>query len=313
MPSGGRPLSAAAPDDAVAVEVDQPLGMSGMVLRGLRKAPRARQGDLGGVPAAAVPRAVLVRRGVRSDAQALRAFRAVCGLPVEAGCLPPCWPETFFTPLMGQVATSRAFPLSSFGLIHVGQRIEQHHPIDDGAALDLRCSLDDVRETERGVECVFGMAVRVEGALAWSGEALLLSRNARTRRGAGSKGPRPEPPPPPPGRVVIDLAGDVGRRYAAASGDWNPHHLWPWSARLFGYKRPIAHGVWTLARALAELHRDPVLEGPFRAECTFKRPIFMPGRAAIDITPRGDGGHDLAVRDPRSGAPHLLGHVTAGA
>lgn len=45
----------------------------------------------------------------------------------------------------------------------------------------------------------------------------------------------------------------TGIRYAKVSGDWNPHHLYPWSARLIGYKMPIAHGMWTLGRVIAEM------------------------------------------------------------
>ena len=54
--------------------------------------------------------------------------------------------------------------------------------------------------------------------------------------------------------VLIDSSADLGVRYARVSGDWNPHHLWPWSARLLGYKSPIVHGMWTVARTLALLH-----------------------------------------------------------
>ena len=35
------------------------------------------------------------------------------------------------------------------------------------------------------------------------------------------------------------VAHDAGRRYAALSGDCNPIHLWPWSARLMGMRAPI--------------------------------------------------------------------------
>jgi acyl dehydratase len=52
------------------------------------------------------------------------------------------------------------------------------------------------------------------------------------------------------------LAQDAGRRYAALSGDWNPIHLWPWSARLMGMKKPIIHGMHTAAQACAMLERD---------------------------------------------------------
>ena len=47
------------------------------------------------------------------------------------------------------------------------------------------------------------------------------------------------------------MPSDIGVRYARLSMDWNPHHLYPWSARLLGYRAPIAHGLWTLAKTIA--------------------------------------------------------------
>ena len=66
------------------------------------------------------------------------------------------------------------------------------------------------------------------------------------------------------------LSAASGRAYAALSGDWNPIHLWPWSARLMGLKAPIIHGMHTLGRACAELERAggrplALLDGRFRA------------------------------------------------
>lgn len=51
----------------------------------------------------------------------------------------------------------------------------------------------------------------------------------------------------------VDVAADAGLVYAKLTGDWNPHHLYPWSARLLRYERPIAHGMWTLSRAIAHV------------------------------------------------------------
>lgn len=39
------------------------------------------------------------------------------------------------------------------------------------------------------------------------------------------------------------LASDLGRRYARVSGDINPIHLHALSARAFGFRRAIAHGM----------------------------------------------------------------------
>ncbi|GEC04786.1 hypothetical protein SSP24_24410 [Streptomyces spinoverrucosus] len=93
--------------------------------------------------------------------------------------------------------------------------------------------------------------------------------------------PRPSDAPPPwpqerkplPPRTEWRLGADIGRRYAAVSGDRNPIHLHPLTARLFGFPRPIAHGMWTVARCLAA-HGTPeaVL---VRAE--FRAPVPLPG------------------------------------
>ena len=44
------------------------------------------------------------------------------------------------------------------------------------------------------------------------------------------------------------LPAGAGRRYARVSGDYNPIHLWPWTARPFGFRAPILHGYATAAR-----------------------------------------------------------------
>jgi acyl dehydratase len=46
---------------------------------------------------------------------------------------------------------------------------------------------------------------------------------------------------------------NLGRQYAALSGDYNPVHLWPWSAKLFGFKKPIANGMYSIAKVQASI------------------------------------------------------------
>ena len=53
--------------------------------------------------------------------------------------------------------------------------------------------------------------------------------------------------------LLVKLPASLGARVAWTTGDWNPHHLWAWSARLLGYRQPIAHGMWTMARSLCHL------------------------------------------------------------
>lgn len=112
--------------------------------------------------------------------------------------------------------------------------------------------------------------------------------------------------------ITIEVPGDVGRRYARASGDYNPHHLFTLTARLVGFRRPIAQGMWTLARAIAELEAtEPEVER-VAVEGTFKRPVFMPGVMALRVGEADsdhEGGRPFEVFNPRRGEPHLVGRV----
>lgn len=49
----------------------------------------------------------------------------------------------------------------------------------------------------------------------------------------------------------ITVDNSLARSYARLSGDYNPIHLFTWSARLFGFEQPIIHGMWTKARVLS--------------------------------------------------------------
>ncbi|MET8855938.1 MaoC/PaaZ C-terminal domain-containing protein [Streptomyces sp. NPDC004579] len=94
------------------------------------------------------------------------------------------------------------------------------------------------------------------------------------------------------------LGPDVGRRYGAVSGDRNPIHLHPLTARLFGFPRAIAHGMWTVARCLAEYGPGQAVD--VRAE--FRAPVPLPG--AVTYAARGP---EFELRS--GGRVHLTGAV----
>jgi acyl dehydratase len=104
---------------------------------------------------------------------------------------------------------------------------------------------------------------------------------------------------PVPAVAEWGLAEAVGRRYAAASGDRNPIHLHPFTARLFGFPRAIAHGMWTVARCLAADSKPESCH--VRAE--FRAPVLLPGAVTYAAE---DGRFELRGREDRI---HLTGDV----
>jgi len=105
------------------------------------------------------------------------------------------------------------------------------------------------------------------------------------------------------------LPGDLGRRYAAVSGDRNPIHMHDLPAKLLGFPRTIAHGMWTKARCLAALENR--LPASFSVQARFRKPVLLPSTVTFGSV-EDDGVTRFAVRAARDGAPHLDGRVEPG-
>jgi acyl dehydratase len=85
----------------------------------------------------------------------------------------------------------------------------------------------------------------------------------------------------------------------------NPIHLYPLTAKLFGFERHIAHGMWSLARCAAML-QPRLRRDPQELSAQFRQPLFLPARAALKHVRAGDGVEfTLLGRD--SGKVHVNG------
>ena len=104
------------------------------------------------------------------------------------------------------------------------------------------------------------------------------------------------------------LPADLGRTYASVSGDANPIHLYPLTARALGFPRQIAHGMWTLARCVAAIENR--LPTAVTVEAAFKKPVFLPGTVAFAAR-QDDAGWTFALTSPKDGSPHLLGRTAS--
>ena len=102
-------------------------------------------------------------------------------------------------------------------------------------------------------------------------------------------------------------AAAVGTDYAAVSGDRNPIHTSRLLAKVFGFPRTIAHGMWTKARCLAAL--EGRLPDTYTVDVAFKLPILLPATVGFSAVTQGTG-RDFGVHDERSGRPHLNGLVS---
>ncbi|MET9682019.1 MaoC family dehydratase [Streptomyces coeruleorubidus] len=247
-------------------------------------------------PDAEFPRTRLVLPGLRVDLARLAAYERVCGFPTGDDALPPTYPHVLGFPLAMRLMSGRDFPLPLLGLVHTSITITRHRAMPATGAYELTVAVEGLAPHRRGTEATVVTEVREGGEVVWESRSTYLARH-RTRRSA--EAPREEAPKPLPAVAEWRLAEDIGRRYAAASGDRNPIHLHPLTARLFGFPRAIAHGMWTVARCLAA-HGTP---DSCHVRADFRAPVLLPGTVTYAAR---DGRFELRGREDRI---HLTGDV----
>ncbi|WP_323178308.1 MaoC/PaaZ C-terminal domain-containing protein [Streptomyces sp. NBC_00620] len=213
-----------------------------------------------------------VQKRVRVDLARLAAYERVCGFATGAVAMPVTYPHVLAFPMTVRVMASRAFPLPVLGLVHTSTEMTQRRGLPADGEYEISVCVEGLAAHRRGTEATVVTEARLAGTLVWESRNTYLARHST----AGAPGPRDDVAERTPLPAVAEwrFAGDVGRRYGAVSRDRNPIHLYPLTARLFGFARPIAHGMWTVARCLAELPADGE-SLTVRAE--FKAPVRLPG------------------------------------
>ena len=253
-----------------------------------------------------IPDIALERSGVAASAGDVAAYARVCGFRLRDE-LPPTYPHMLAFDLHMQLMTDGRFPFGAIGLVHVANAITVKRALRVGEPFDLRVRPTPLEQHPKGRSFSIVSEASVDGEVVWSEESTML------RRGGGGDGAtgasRKKRPAPPPFVAEWSLPGDLGRRYAAVSGDSNPIHMHPLSARMFGFPRAIAHGMWTKARCLAALERD--LPERYTAEVAFRKPILLPGKVVFgSARPQDSGKVRFAVRSANDEETvHLEGTV----
>src|SRR4051794_1504470 len=249
-----------------------------------------------------LPDLTLRRNDIEVDAEHVAAYARVCGFE-PSQTLPFTYPHMLAFPLHMGIMTDASFPFPAIGTVHVGNTITQHRRISPTERLAVSACAVNLRPHAKGR--VFDLVTTVSAA----GETVWESTSNYLRVGRGDDEARPEHDPfdvVAGTGIVWKLSGSLGREYAAVSGDHNPIHLYPLSAKAFGFKRQIAHGMWSKARCVAAFANR--LGDEATVEVEFKKPIFLPGSVAFGSRVV-DGGLDFSLTNPGNGAPHLVGRA----
>lgn len=257
-------------------ELSELPGSAGLLARAAMTALRRPKG----VPE--LPRDGVRVRKVAADADKLKAYRKVCGLAFSE-TLPLTYPHVCAGSLHLWLMGRPGFPLPLLGLVHLANRFEQSQPIATDRTLDYTVRLESAQRTERGLEFELFTTASAGRVHLWEGVSTYLHRMPRETARSGDK----EAPLRLDRQQQLVVPADIGRRYAAVSGDYNPIHIHPLSAKVFGFPRAIAHGMWSAARCLALLESAYAMT-PGKMQLRFRQPLLLPAQTELRSREKGE-------------------------
>lgn len=261
---------------------------------------------------AELPDTRVVVEGLRIEPEALARWREVVGA-ADPQSVPSVLVHTQVFGAAMHLMADPDFPLPLPGLVHLSNTVLHRAPVAVGQELTVTAHATGLVPHHAGTAVDVVVEVRDAAADAasaplWEGVSRYLAKGVRL------SGIRPERPEraeftAPTPTAQWRFGAGAGRAYAGVSGDWNPIHLSGPSARLFGMKGAIAHGMLLAARMLDG--REPAGAG-FRWSIEFEAPVVLPTTVAVAYAHPTPQTTSVVGWDTRRGRRHFTGEIAVG-
>lgn len=240
------------------------------------------------------------------DKKHLQQFLQICGF-YETNHnhqhIPAIYLAVLSQSLQMQMMSLQAFPFDVLGLVHIANNFKQYRLVNVDETLSLSCRFGEMTAHEKGTAFNFIVDIQVQNQTVIQATSTYLARHKVAE--STSKIAIPEQTNH---NLTIKntwyLSENLGRRYAMISGDFNLIHLHAKTAQLFGFKRAIAHGMWTNAKVLAQLS----LPEAYEFDVQFKVPIFLPSKVEF-LSSSDQDTSEILVRSQDTHKPHLVAQL----
>lgn len=252
-----------------------------------------------------LPNLMLSLNTVNIDRKHLAAYNTVCGF-TQSDILPATYLHMLVMPLQMALMVEEDFPFPMLGLVHIANKITHYRPVNACEKINISCRFGDLNPHDKGQQFALLAEVYVGNELIWSEETIYLFRQA-TAKGNAKPETEKAKTAVPTFNALWTIPADIGRRYAAVSGDSNPIHLYNFTAKLFGFPRAIAHGMWTKAKCLTMYEGQ--LPDAFVLDVQFKLPVLLPAKVGFQTATNSKAETNFAVFDAKSGKPHVAGLI----
>ncbi|MCX0340055.1 MaoC family dehydratase [Acinetobacter radioresistens] len=250
-----------------------------------------------------LPQVEYVVDSLKIDQKHLKAYNEVCGFK-NNGEVPAIYLAVLSQSLQMHMMTQEAFPFAILGLVHIRNMVRQTRSIKTSEELTLSCRFGELKPHDKGIQFDFITTAKAGNQVVMEGLTTYLVRQKSTVKAAEKV--KAEQEPEYQLKEKWDISENTGRRYALVSGDFNLIHIHAVTAKAFGFKQAIAHGMWSKARALASLE----LPEAYEADVNFKLPMYLPSRVELLSAEQGQDTVFL-ICNAKSHKPHVAGCIKA--
>ncbi len=180
----------------------------------------------------------------------------------------------------------KEFTIAIPGLVHVYNRLQEVNPIDYTAPFDIETQVDVEYKAEGSLVPTFSVAFLQRGQVVARCNSIYLAKRKSNKPKSTTTVDNPVTKPFLSQEILIPA--NAGRQYAKIAGDRNPIHTSTLLAKVFGFKRPIAHGWYLVSKIvnLCEQHQNITYK---TINVEFKSPVFLPGSLTIQLEEKTDG------------------------
>lgn len=231
------------------------------------------------------------------DAKHLRRYQNLTGFATTQQ-VPALYMAMLAQSLQMHMMSVPEFPFQVLGLVHISNQLEQLRTVLAHEVMQLSCRFGTLSPHAKGLAFDFITEAKIDHQVvirACSRYLSLQKGGSRAYKVADALQDVYLP------KDEWQVAENIGRQYALHSGDFNLIHLHRLSAKAFGFKRAIAHGMWSKAQVLSRLN----LPNAYCVDVEFKKPIYLPSR--VELLTAQNGNLAFLLRNTQDHQPHITG------
>ena len=196
--------------------------------------------------------------------------------------VPPLFPVTLLRPVLQKVLMDEGLNMDLLHMVHAEHEVRYYRPLKPWDLVYPVAEIVDIEEKSTGELMTTKIEGRVSGELVFEMIAKFFVRNPEAKKAKKEDREEGKMEEIPRGKELfthkITVESDQAKRYAEVSGDDNPIHLDPETARAAGLPDVILHGLCTMAFAAQAVVNNILKGDPRRLEhikVRFARPVFM--------------------------------------